>query len=474
MTTFFDLENKFARFEEFYNNKMFFDVALHSNDNVYYSHRIILVSLSEWFRNSLQNNHMSEYKDNMWHIDLPVDPENAMKNVLELTYLRKTILTVENVSSIYKICTYYGFTQFIDVIKKFIIDNITNSTITLLTTKFIEYKLINEADILIDMLATLVAENFNENDESPYMKLDDIMNLVSNGVVFACVLKSQKINISQYQKYSIVDKYCKEKNLTNEESTELASLFDWNDKNTMKMFVDFSRDWLPLSIQRQYFSMLLTNRRNIVNLFEKQAKSIESSTSRLFPYYWYHECHNSREFDDSKQFSLFELISSIADSNINPIKYSFVTCDIHGSTFELFNSINNIFKDDESYAVISSDDQLPPSISFAFGPKSNISAQKILIYSDIIRKTYNRNKSQKNSYCTVPKYLRVQTFLNDKLTNSFDSEYNENRIVEIANIPNAFNSIKIEVPKELSELYSVLRIRYISILGKISNIFSDI
>ncbi|EAY02692.1 BTB/POZ domain containing protein [Trichomonas vaginalis G3] len=456
---------------DLYQEKLFCDIVIHWKNEEYYAHRLILQNYSSYFASIFE-----KYKDTtdiprVDHVTIEINPQNMFSKVIDILYSKPVQITVTNVVSIYKICCYYGIYSFIENIKNFITKSLSSNTVLHYVTEFISYDMIEESKIIVPFLSQTFLQIINSKTPQQEAELEQLLKCVSNGILFSYVIMADPLNsaLSEYDKFCLVDKYSKIKRFSEAESIELASLFNWEDPNSLNYFVEFSCDWLPLNISRKCYSTLLSRRKNIIKVFESISENVKEQASRLHCFLWVDICSKASIVPDHPSINILDFISSLGNSNVefDPIKYSYLLCNVHQTTYDIFHPIQSIFKNDQSYAIIESCDDHPASISLSFGNHTVITANSFTISCDIEKNTRKPNNITTKQYYTVPNQLLVKTFLNGTISNEFEISSDQNKIYQLEKVPNSFDSILVSIPPSLSDIYKILRIRNISIVGTV-------
>ena len=444
------LDDKSADFQK---KTKFIDCIIHSGKETYKAHRIVLARYSKWFYDYFQQ---EEQKKSLGvnqaiEIDLPVNPQNQFVTILNAVYSNELSITRDVSPALLKISVFYGFNKFIEPIKNFIENTTNEMTVLRYVRSFINYELYDESFLFTTLLAKAIRTIYEEPDSTLAITMKDLYDYITDGRVFAMILKNRKLcpitdeefaaklerrkkraeelkpsnsgqtsnlpikynherplYLTDEQKVYEINKYCQvHPPKTEEEKQALASVIDWNKEGYWQFMLNYDMDWLPANIARPIYKKILENRTPTIEAFDKDLNSLKSDeVSHWFPFTWLSSIYNAKVNVTTPQHDIINFIATLGNSveNFNP--YGIIDVKPVGIQTSIELAPENILKNDDSYfsclADINEKTPNPPQLIIDFGSSTHIKVNSITINCDI------HHHSPNNDLIKLPKGFDIQ------------------------------------------------------------------
>ena len=495
----------------FFENNLFTDAILKYDDEFFYAHKIVISSKSRWFSEYFTKNQSFDRISpiDKQIIDLPINPDKLFGNFLGIFYGKTVTLTYKTAPSYLYLAVFYGVDQVIEPIKEFIVKKISDRTVFFFVKKFIEYGLYEESKILTPYIAGQIYDIFNEpNVIRPYT-LQTIYKYVSDGRVFAEILKDnilkkqenkkkenptkkrrvdpspegkyQKTNddeeekhtyLTDDQKVQIIDEYVGERVIDNDEEREaLGSVVDWTGDDSYLRLVHNKCDWLPYRISRPLLSKVISIRRNTCKTFENDCASATDTLSRWFPFVWFTSILDSTEHNETLVINIVDYISSLGHTvnYFNPEDFGLITTttgsDMGKTLSDKFLS-KNVLSADKYFVGIGNESTMP-GLVINFGKNANILAKSLTIDTKIEKPYNTQSQSQRPKiYYRSPDELAIFTSFNGKESETINVSQMGgfiNGTFTDLKLPSKLDSITISL--RTKEEIHVLRVKSVDISG---------
>ncbi|OHT14010.1 hypothetical protein TRFO_15655 [Tritrichomonas foetus] len=385
-----DMSNDlFLKFNDFRKSGVFIDCHILSNEERFDCHKIILTRWSKYFYR-----YFSTCSDS--NVQLPKNPGNFFKNVLEFIYTRKITLNEENISFAYKCAEFYEIEELHKIVVEQLNSILSIKNVLKLSKQFVE----NEISSQDEKFSSIISKNFNSE------------KFKSKTNIFKCISPTMLANIlsdlTEYtpsEKIKMIDLYYSIKpNIKEADKISLSNIFDWSDENSYKYFINHNCDWIPSNISRKLINLIINIRRSLIDQAEKEFNINSNSVFWIFPFTYlnsiqYAEVHNQKEFEITHFLKTLggktEKVGIVEYGLVNLISsHSLYCCEP-----------KNAFEKGNHYFCSIGNSSSAPFFTFSFGTNSKFLVTRIECHTSMDHKYQGKTPT--------PKFLRFEGTNND-------------------------------------------------------------
>ena len=486
-------ERLISQFDNFRKSSTFVDVVLRSNEEEYLAHRLYLAKYSKWFRNYFNNEEESGKKlsaNERLYIDLEVNPNKAMKTILDAIYGGRLQLTIDNAPDLLKVTVFYEFDSLAHLIRDYIKATLYPETCLEYTKQLIQYDLIDDAKSLCNYIATHFVEDIFNPSIPHQINKKKVFEMVTDGRVFAEILKNQvfqegyKVKDSKNQEATyklteeeiveMIDQYVGDRVVSSDEQAALASVINWSSDSSYKYLVHHRCDWVPPQISRSLYSRILDYRRDDVHTFETDSSSAAQTLSRWFPFSWIQYIADANPTKQTPVVYVNQFISTLGGcaQQFNPIEFGLINAELkdneqyRGLLISPDFKTKNIVEDTVSCFAAYSNPNGPPSAILNYGKSVKIQSEELYIDPCVL---VHENSNIPAGLANQPKFQPVPESISVSTNNSKPTEVplrkpDQESLPTIFPYNDTFNTISYTLVA--NNKYQILRLNKVDIKGK--------